>query len=247
MTSKPYSGLPVVQEKMMNSLSRLSKITGIGYLIIFLTGFFANFFVLNDLIAPDNASVTFTNIADNNQLFRIGILSFFIMVLTDLLLTWTLYLLFKPVNKEMSLLTAWFRLVNASIFGVALFHLFNILPLIDAEVHISLFEAENLHNQVIFSLDAFNHTWLIGLVFFGVHLLLLGYLIIKSDYVPGIFGVLLIIASLGYLTDSFAYLLIQHYNDYKSIFMLIVAIPGVIGELSFTLWLLIRGVKDQPL
>lgn len=230
----------------MYSLSRLSKITGVGYLIIFLTGFFANFFVVEGLIVPDNASVTFTNIAENNQLFRIGILSFFIMVIIDLFLAWTLYLLFKPVNKELSLLTAWFRIVNAGIFGVALFHLFNILPLINAKMHSSLFEPEDLYSRVVWSLDAFNHAWLIGLVFFGIHLLLLGYLIIKSDYTPGILGILLIIASLGYLTDSFAYLLIQNYSEYKSMFMLIVAIPGVIGELSFTLWLLIRGVKDQP-
>jgi hypothetical protein len=228
----------------MNSLYRLSKITGFGYLIIFLTGFFANFFVLDGLIVHDNVSATFNNIVANSLLLRFGILSFFIMVLVDLVLAWTLYLLLKPVNKEISLLTAWFRLLNAGIFGVALFHLFNILPLINAN-KFSLFVAKDRFNQVALSLDAFNHTWLIGLVFFGIHLLLLGYLIIKSDYIPGILGVLLIIASLGYLTDSFAYLLSSDYSEYKSIFMLIVAIPGVIGELSFTLWLLSRGVRDR--
>jgi hypothetical protein len=230
----------------MKSLSKLSKITGIGYVIIFLTGFFANFFVLEGLIVPENASATAANIAENDMLFRLGILSFFIMVLIDLLLAWTLYILLKPVNKELSLLAAWFRLVNATIFGVALFHLFDVLPLINEKVQESLFETENLYNRIILSLDAFNHTWLIGLVFFGFHLLMLGYLIIKSDYIPGILGILLIIASLGYLTDSFAYLLIPNYIEYKSIFMLVVAVPGVIGELSFTLWLLIRGVKDTP-
>ena len=71
----------------------------------------------------------------------------------------------------------------------------------------------------------------------------LGYLIFKSGYIPKIIGIFLIIASLGYLTDSFANFLLDNYSDYKEIFMLIVVIPGVIGELSFTLWLLIRGGK----
>lgn len=229
----------------MDSLSKLSRITGIGYLVIFLTGFFANFFVLEGLIVPENAASTAVNISESSILFRLGILSFLIMVLADLLLAWTLYLLLKPVNKNMSLLTAWFRLVNATIFGVALFHLFNVFQLAEGDVYTKLFSADALNANIALSLDAFNHTWLIGLIFFGIHLFLLGMMIIKSDYIPGILGVLLIIAALGYLTDSIAYMLMPDYSDYKSIFMLVVAIPGVVGELSFTIWLLVKGVKDQ--
>jgi hypothetical protein len=228
----------------MNSLSRLSKLTGIGYLIIFVTGFFANFFVVENLVVQDNPAATFTNIADNEALFRLGILSFFIMVMADLLLAWTLYILLQRVSQTISLLTAWFRLVNAAIFGVALFHLFNILPLLNESRFPELFARILLQAQVMLSLESFNHTWIIGLVFFGIHLLLLGYLVIRSDYIPGILGYLLILAALGYLTDSFSYLLMSDYSRYKSVFTLIVAVPGVIGELSLTLWLLFRGVKD---
>lgn len=78
---------------------------------------------------------------------------------------------------------------------------------------------------------------------FGLHLLVLGYLIFKSEYIPGFIGVLLLIAGLGYLIDSFANFLLPNYADYASIFMLIVVVPGVIGELSFTLWLLLKGSK----
>ncbi len=230
----------------MNSLSSLSKITGIGYLVIFLTGFYANFFVLESLIVPGDAYITTANLSANNMLFRMGIFSFIIMVLSDLLLAWTLYVLMKKVNKGLSQLTALFRLVNATIFGVAVFHLFNVLQLVSGKTYLDLLDTGSLHAHIMMFLDAFNHTWLIGLIFFGIHLFLLGYLVIKSDYIPGIFGVLLIIASLGYLIDSFAYLLMPDYSKYKSIFTIIVAVPGVIGELSFTLWLIIKGVKDQP-
>ena len=96
------------------------------------------------------------------------------------------------------------------------------------------------------SLNMFNYTWLIGLIFFGIHLFILGYLIYKSGYVPKFIGGLLLIASLDYLLDSFANFLLPNYNDYKNIFQLIVIVPGIVGELSLTFWLLFKGVKDQP-
>ncbi len=229
----------------MNSSKMLSKITGIGYLLIFLTGFYANFFVLEKLMIPEDAAATTANIVTHGALFRTGILSFIVMVLVDLLLAWTLYILLKPVNKHLSLLTAWFRLVNATIFGIALFHLFNILQLLNNEKYPGLIETRPLQAHAMLLLDSFNHTWLIGLIFFGIHLFLLGYLILKSNDIPGILGILLIVASAGYLTDSFAYFLFPGYHNYKDIFMMVVAIPGVVGELSFTVWLLVRGVKNK--
>jgi len=95
-------------------------------------------------------------------------------------------------------------------------------------------------------ISAFNNTWLVGLVFFGIHLFFLGYLIIKSRYVPKVIGLLLIVASFGYLIDSFANFLLPNYADYKDLFMLIVVVPGIIGELSLTIWLLAKGVKEPP-
>jgi len=108
---------------------------------------------------------------------------------------------------------------------------------------LSLFSSILIQAQVMLKLSTFNNTWLIGLVFFSIHLYFLGYLVFKSEYIPRILGVLLIVASLGYMIDCLANLLISNYADYAEIFSLIVIIPGVIGELSFTFWLLIRANK----
>jgi hypothetical protein len=229
----------------MDSLKKISRIAGFGYLIIFMSGIFSNFFVLESIIIPGDAAATAENIMGHDTLFRMGILSFVIMVIFDVLLAWALYLLLKPVNRDLSLLTGWLRLVNCTIFGTAVYNLFIVLQLLSGADYLKVFEAGDLQAQVMLALDAFNNTWLIGLVFFGFHLLLLGYLIYRSGYIPKILGVLLIIASAGYLIDSFAYFLMPGYAEYEDIFMLIVVIPGVIGELSFTLWLLLKGVKLQ--
>ncbi|MEJ2049687.1 MAG: DUF4386 domain-containing protein, partial [Calditrichota bacterium] len=103
------------------SPGRTARMAGFGYLIIFISGIFANFFVLQNLIVPGDAAATVGNILADQGLFRLGILSFIIMVIFDLLLAWLLYLLLKPVNQDVSLFAAWFRLVIGEIFGFALF------------------------------------------------------------------------------------------------------------------------------
>ena len=229
----------------MNSMKSLSRFAGVGYLIIFVTGIFANFFVLEGLIVYDDAAATVQNILNNDSLFRIGILSFVLMVIFDVLLAWALYLLLKPVSIDLSLLSGWLRLANSVIFAVALFNLFDVLHVTGGANYMQLMDSAILNSRVMISLNSFNSTWLIGLILFGLHLFVLGYLIHKSGYIPKFIGVLLIIAGVGYLVDSFANFLLPNYTDYKDIFMMIVVIPGIVGELSLTFWLLIKGVKND--
>jgi len=217
-------------------------VAGTGLLVMFFAAVFANFFVIDGLIAPGDAERTANNIMANESLFRFGIVSFLIVLICDVLVAWALYVFLNPVNKSLSLLAAWFRLVYTAIFGVALLNLVIVLRLLSTADLLAKFEPNQLHTEIILFLNAFNDGWLIGLVFFGLHLFDLGYLVFKSGYIPRVLGVLLIMASFGYLIDSFAHFLLPNYADYEAIFLLIVAVPGTISELSLCLWLLFRGV-----
>jgi hypothetical protein len=93
-------------------------------------------------------------------------------------------------------------------------------------------------------LDAYHYGWAIALVCFGVHLVLLGFLVLRSDYAPSTIGILLVLAGLGYLVDSFARFLLLNYEDYSDFFLLLVAVPAIAGEFSLTGWLLLRGGKE---
>jgi hypothetical protein len=228
----------------MNSNKKISKIAGYGYLIIFITGIFSNFFVLESLIVPGEPVITANNILGNELLFRMGIFSFLIMVIFDVVLAWALYILLKPVDKNLSLLSGWFRLVNSTVFAIALYNLLGVMNFLGDAAYLKAFDSGQLQAQIMSFLNTFNDTWLIGLVFFGFHLIILGYLIFKSAYIPKILGILLIVASIGYLIDSFANFLLPNYKDYKDIFLMIVVVPGIIGELSLTFWLLFKGVRD---
>ncbi len=181
------------------SLRQAAIVAGGGLLIMAILAPLAEFFARQSLIVPGDAATTAHNIMANEGLFRIAICSYLIVAILDVVVAWALYVLLKPVNKSLSLLAAWFRVVYAAILGIALHNFFSVLLLLSDADYLTVFETDQLYAQVMLFLNAFSYGWLIGLVFFGLHLLVLGYLVLESDYIPKILGVLLMIAPVGYL------------------------------------------------
>jgi len=214
-------------------MKSISRISGIAYLFIFITGFYANFAVVESLIDLSDASITFENISKNlGQLFN-GIAGFVIMILADALLVWTLYKLLKNVNRKLSLLASAFRLINVIFFGLALSKLIIVYVLMNGSD-----TGDASPDRVLMLVQSFDRIWIVGLIFFGVHLMMLGFLILRSNTVPNWIGYLLMLASAGYVIDGLANLFLPAYEDLQNIFMLIVVVPGVVGEFSLTVWLL---------
>lgn len=197
----------------------LSIIAGISYLIIFFAAIFANFFVIESILKDP-----LVTIQENHEIVRFGILAFLITVVFDVIVAWALYELYKTHN--LSGLSTLFRMMHAAIMGVAVFALPVALTSVTGQ-------------EILRQIDIFNNIWLIGLFFFGIHLILLGRIIGK----PKIIAVFLIIAGIMYMVDTGAHFLLQNYEEYSSVFLALVAIPSIIGEMSFTIWLLIKGGK----
>jgi hypothetical protein len=196
----------------------------------------AELFIFQNLIVQGDAASTSNNIIANELLFRTGICFLLIVIVCDIVVAWALYVFLKPVNQSLSLLTAWFRLVYSVIFGVAVINYFNILQFLNGSDYLTAIEPAQLHAQVMFSIKAFNDGWAVGFVFFGLHLVLLGYLGFKSGYVPKTLGILLVIAGIGYLVYNLGKFLLLDYD------LMIVTAAGW-GELIFAFWLLFRGGK----
>lgn len=222
-----------------------AKIAGLAYLAIFVLSIFANFFVRVRLIEPDDAAATVGNITDSETLFRVALVSFLIVFVLDVVVAWALYVFFKAVNTDVSLLTAWFRLTYAVLLGAALVFFFLVLELVSGADHLEALEPGQLDAQVTLYLDGFNDLWLIGLMCFGIHLTLVGYLILESGYIPRALGVLLVLAGAAYVINTLANTLLSNYEDYEAVFVTIVAVPSVIGELAFPIWLLLRGGRER--
>jgi hypothetical protein len=215
-------------------------VAGIGLLLMTVLAPFANFYVLQGLTVPGDALATFDRIAASQGLFRTGIATFLIVAILDVVVAWALYYLLKPVDRSLSLLAAWFRVVYAAMLAIALGSLMQVPQLVSGDGFLKAFQADQLHAQVMLSLGAFDRTWTLGLVLFGLHLLLLGYLAFKSDLMPRVLlkvlGILLIIASVGYLVDGLGKVLLATYSANIGTYTFV-------GEPLFMLWLLWRGIK----
>jgi len=167
-----------------------------------------------------------------------GIFSYVVVFICDVIVAWALYVLLIPVNRSLSLLTAWFRLVYTVIAFVALFKLVTVFRLLDAPDYQAAFGSEQLHAQVQLLLSAFRYEWGMGLILFGIHLILLAYLVYRSGYIPRVLAILLGIAGLGWLVHELGPYLFPNV-DLGFLFI------TLLGELVFMLWLLIRGWKIQ--
>jgi hypothetical protein len=213
-------------------------IAGLGVLIMALTVPIVEFYIFPKLVDYKNSAITTNNIIANKLLFTTAIFIHFITVICDLVITWALYIFLRPVHKSLALLTAWFRLVYTAFNIVAILNLVQVLSIIKASEYFIATEPGQVQDAVLFYIRTFNLEWRLGLVFFGIYLGLLGYVIIKSGYIPKLIGVFLIIASVGYVIDDLKYFF---YPNFDTGFLWFT----FFGELIFMAWLLIKGSRIQ--
>ncbi len=188
------------------------------------------------LVIPDNIDQTVQNITAYRGQFAVAILCYLITFVEDIIIAWALYVLLVPVNRALSLLTAWFRLVYTAVGLFAWLNLVIVFRVLTVPVYATLFGPGPLNAQVELLLNSFQYEWSMSLVIFGIHLVLLGYLIFRSGYIPWIIGILLVIDGVGWMFNSLRPYL---YPDVHLGFFCHFAF----SELILPLWLLIRGWK----
>ena len=224
----------------MNTLNKTAKFAAVLYLIITVLAPFSMSYVPSALIVPGDGAATSSNILTSEALFRAGIASDAIVFLTEIALTAALYALLKPVSKTISLTAAFSRLAMTIIQGMNLLPYFFVLLLLSGAGYLKSIAPEQLHALVMLFLNTHEYVALIWGLFFGLHLVVLGYLVYKSGYLPGFLGPILVATSLVYLTKGFGTIL---FPNYKPILDSIAFLAFI--EIVFPLWLLFKGVREQ--
>ena len=227
----------------MQSTKTISRIGGILYLVIIASGIFAHFLVRGSMKVAGDAGATAANIAGSQGLFRLGIAGDLVMIAADVALALVLFALLEPVSRKLSLLAAFFRLGQATILGINLVFLFLVLHLVGGGSQIALVGAEQRNALAFMFLEAHDIGYTLGLALFALSIGVLGWLVIRSGYIPRILGIGLMVAAGGYLVDTFARVLLTDYAAYADILGMVVFGPAIVAELGFALWLLIRGVR----
>jgi len=214
----------------------IARVAGFLYLMVIPLGIFGALYVSSRLIVSGDTVTTANNIMASESLFRLGIVSDLLASIVMLLVVLVLYKLLKPVNKNMALLMVTFVLVAVPIAMLNKLNQFAALQLLSGADYLKVFTTEQLQALGYLFLRLHSRGSNIAFIFWGLWLFPLGYLVFKSGFLPRILGVLLMIACFGYLINSFAIFLGYTVN---------VGMFAALGEVSFILWLLIKGVNVE--
>jgi len=219
------------------SLRQAAIVAGLALLVLAVLAPIANFGILHKLVVAGDAQTTAQNLAAAPGLFRIGIALFFVVAILDVVVAWGLYIFFQPVNRSLSLLAALFRVVYATMLGVALTDLLSALQLSGGADSLKAFGADQLQAQMMVLLGAFQSAWDLSLIIFGLHLFILGMLVFGSGRrLLKVLGILVIAAGVGYLVDGWGTLLVPNYS-------LTVGMYTFVGEALLILWLFWKGIR----
>ncbi len=225
----------------MNSRKKTARMAGFLYLMFLVTLIFAEDVVRSKLIVFGDGAATAKNIMASEGLFRIGFMSDLLSAVFFLLSAWALYVLLKPVDKNLALLFVLLILGGVAIQCINMLNQFAALLLLSGADYLKVFQADELQALAMLFLNLYKNGFIIAQVFYGAWLFPLGYLVFKSGFLPRILGILLMIDCFGVLIWFFQFFLFPGYE--------IITYPGLIvsliAEFSLALWLLIMGAKDQ--
>jgi Domain of unknown function (DUF4386) len=217
-----------------------ARLAGFLSLITLAAGISAEFFVLDPLIVSGDAMATANNILASEPLYRLGVAAKFVDYTFYLGLTVILYALLKPVSRSSSLLAAAFSFVGTAVMAAAALFYFAPLLLSGGAPAVSVLGTEQLQALAFLSLKLNAVGSNIALAFFGLHLVFVGWLIVKSTFLPRILGVLSAIGGTCFLINSFANFLSP---PLAALLPAYIFLPGAFAQAVLALWLFLVGVN----
>ena len=228
----------------MSSTQKQARVAGFLYLLLALSAPIGLLYVPGKLIVSGNATATADNVRASEWLLRLGIASELIHQIIGVFLVLALYRLFKAVNeahaRQVVILGA---LVSSPIVFVNVLNEIAALILVKGANFLSVFEKPQLDALAYLFLRLHGQGIVVASIFWGLWLFPFGMLVIRSGFIPRVFGVLLLIAGFAYLASSFATLVLPQYAPLVAQ----VALPLEVAELPIVFWLLIWGAKTRPI
>lgn len=218
-----------------------ARVGGVLYLIIIALGAFQEFFVRGRIAAGD-AATTFANLRQMQMLWRLGIVMELVLVIVTIVLAVILYVLTRPVHKELALLAMIFGLVATAVEAAYAMQLVEALFPIGSNAYLAAFTPAQLQAMTALAMKAHVIGFGVGLLLFGPFFLVTGYLAFVSGYFPKTLGVLYQLAGIGYMLNGFVLVLAP--QSAGPMFM-VMGVPAFVGEMSFAVWLLTRGVRIE--
>lgn len=204
------------------------RVAGALYLVILVFGI-ASELIRSQMLVAGDVAATAENVQESGWLLRTAVSASLAYLFCEVVLTVILYQLFTPVSRPLSMVAAAFRLISLAIYGLNLLNL--LAPVL-------LLDSGQPQTFALLFLNLHQHGYLIGLTFFAMNCLAMGYLLVRSSHVPTLLGILLGVAGLGYLINSYLFLVMPGYEGSA---MLPLLAPALVAETWFTVFLLRKG------
>ena len=222
------------------SVTRHARVAGMLYVGLFILGPFVFLFGKATALVPGDPAASAANVVAMGAQFRVGILIEAAIVLIEIVLAALLYVIFRPVHHAISLAAAFARLGEAVVQAVNTLTSGLVLLVVGGAGTLTAFTAAQKDAIIHLFLGANAFLILVWGILFGLHLLLLGYLVRASTFLPRWLGVLLVIAGFGYLAQSVGTIM---WPSAKSLLDGLVVLLAVPGELALVFWLLVKGIN----
>jgi hypothetical protein len=223
------------------SQRKAARVVGFTFLFAMIIVVAANYGINFRLIVPGNAADSARNIMAHETLFRINIACNLIYVVNVVVLLSALYVILKPVNRNLALVAAFCRLIYALMWGVTALNMLGALRLLGDAAYLPVFEADQLHTlaRLHISIDAYY----VGLPFWGLASTICSYLWFKSRYVPRALAAFGVISSAWCVMCAFAFIVFPRFETTVNAYWF--DMPMVIFELALGFWLLFKGIQPS--
>jgi len=212
----------------------LAKIIGFSILLMAVVAGFSFGFAFPKIYNPGQLDIAQSNLIENLQLYKLMLFGIFLVLILDILVSWTIYLYFKIDNKKLALLSCIMRVIYSIIFGIATYFLVK-----------NIGQPNNDNQIVIENYNSFQKIWSIGLIIFGIHLLIVGVLMKLHKLIPKILWYLTIVAGVSYIFVHLLKTTSPQFTELNNLINNILALPMTLGELGLAVWLIIKGGKTK--
>lgn len=223
------------------SPNRKARIAGLLYVICIASGFCAEFFVRDRLVAYGDAALTATKILTSPSLYRWGFFADLVSFTTGILIAIIFYDLLRIVNRPVARIALTFAIVSNTVSIAASIFCYAPLHILNGAGYLHSFAPEQLQSLALLSIWLYQFAFSINLALFSIDCFATGYLIYRSTFLPRVLGVLLGIGGLCYLYNSVAY-----FTPPGAVpdFFPFSYLPSLLAEVLLALWLLFVGVNS---
>lgn len=226
----------------MKSKKKTAKIAGVWYLLLAVTGGFGTMYVPLNITVAVNPAATVQNIIDSGWIYHLSIVSSLTSGVLFIYLVLALYRLLREVDPKQAKVMVLLVAVSVPITFLNSLNLIAADLLTSGNEYLNAFGKSEQETLALVALNLYDQGVLFEQIFWGLWLLPFGILVYKSNFIPRIFGILLVINCFAYLITTFFRLMELHLTDVITYIL----VPFImIGEFAIMLWLLIKGVK-QP-